>query len=272
MKLAAVMILMVLSTSCLPKLGGEVKTANNSDFTKPKNGSHSAIFQIIGPNGGGCTAFAISNRRAITAGHCVEISKNMLRDKQETLLIKNGLVKAISVELDMTDCRSAHPKFLCEKRIRDLKRMQKSELSFIERFEKNQPDKFKVITAEGKVLKIQPVALESEFSYRDFAVLQGDFSEFEKLPVAKSVDLVPGDLLRSCGFANLKFPFACTNFIALGNSGFAYRGNGYLVKGMSGGPVINSKGEAVGINVAVSRDEVIMTPLVGILDALPKEE
>jgi S1-C subfamily serine protease len=41
---------------------------------------------------------------------------------------------------------------------------------------------------------------------------------------------------------------------------------------MSGGPVINGSGEVVGINVAVSREEVMMTPTVGILDAILKEE
>jgi S1-C subfamily serine protease len=41
---------------------------------------------------------------------------------------------------------------------------------------------------------------------------------------------------------------------------------------MSGGPVVNSAGKVVGINVAVGRDEVLMTPTVGLFDAIIREE
>jgi hypothetical protein len=265
-------LLVALVAACAPKASNEISQANSYRVVKPTSGKHHAIFQIRSPNGGGCTAFVISNRRAITAGHCVEISKQLLENKKEIQTTTAGFVKAIAIEIERTDCTNVHPKFLCEKRLREMRAMLKNSNSLLTRLINNQPDKFKVLDSEGKELKVEPIALTSEFSFRDFAVLQGDFSEFEKLPLAESVDLLPGELLRTCGFANLKIPAACTNFIALGNEGFAYKGNGYLVKGMSGGPVINSKGEVVGINVAVGADAVFMTPVVGVLDRFAKED
>jgi hypothetical protein len=272
MRQMALTALVFLLTACNANISGETKAINSYRIVKPESGKHHAIFQIRGPNGGGCTAFAISNRRAITAGHCVEISKQLLENKKETQITTAGFISAISIEIEKTDCTYAHPKFMCEKKVREMKAMRKNAQSLLNRLVSNKPDEFKVLNSEGEELNVKPVALAAELSFRDFAVLQGDFSEFEKLPIAASVDLLPGELLRSCGFANLKIPAACTNFIALGNEGFAYRGNGYLVKGMSGGPVINSRGEAVGINVAVGGDAVFMTPLVGVLDRMPKED
>lgn len=269
---------MLLLGLTLVGCSAEVKNVTPTySVTKPLSNKHHAIFQIRGQNGGGCTAFVISNRRAITAGHCVEISKTTLSNKKDILTDLSGYTRDLGKAISQVNCeedaiRMRIPQFACERALRGMKRQYKDLSSYMSRLRKDQVDTFKVINSEGVELAIKPVALDSEFNFRDFAVLQGDFSEFEKLPIVSNLDVAPGELLRSCGFANLKIPATCTNFIASGNSAFAYKGNGYLVKGMSGGPVLNSKGEVVGINVAVGEDAVLMTPVVGVLDRLPKLE
>lgn len=271
MKLALVLVAAML-TGCLSK-GSQPKTAYSID--KPTSNKHHAIIKILTENGGGCTAFVISNRKAITAGHCVEISESLLKtNRDDAILGARIFIERTLKEMNSVDCEEIQsmPKIQCvaikKTMIRDIAGARR----FIDKVKRNQPELFKVFNSEGKEVKIKVTALHSELGFRDFAVLHGDFSEFEKIPLAKNFDVLPGDLLRSCGYAALKTPAVCSNFIALGNAEFSYKGNGYLVKGMSGGPVINGSGEVVGINVAVSREEVIMTPTVGILDIILKEE
>lgn len=271
MKLALVLVAAML-TGCLSK-GSQPKTAYSID--KPTSNKHHAIIKILTENGGGCTAFVISNRKAITAGHCVEISESLIKNnKDEAILNAKIFIERLSKEMNSVDCDliQSMPKLQCIAIKKAMTRDIQGARRFIDKLKRNQPELFKVFNSQGKEVKIRVTALHSEFGFRDFAVLHGDFSEFEKLPLAKNFDVVPGELLRSCGFAALRTPAICSNFIALGNAEFAYKGNGYLVKGMSGGPVINGSGEVVGINVAVSREEVMMTPTVGILDAILKEE
>jgi hypothetical protein len=267
---ALVLITVLFLTACTPKVNNNVYNVE-----KPTGSKHHAVIKVLTENGGGCTAFVISNRKAITAGHCVEISRSLLRTNKESAIVgaKIFIERTLS-EMNGVDCDTIQsmPKLQCvtikKSMVRDIEGARK----FINKLKKDQPDTFKVFNSLGKEVKIKVTALDSELGFRDFAVLSGDFSEFEKLPLAKNFDVVPGELLRSCGYAALKTPAICSNFIALGNAEFSYKGNGYLVKGMSGGPVINSAGEVVGINVAVSREEVIMTPTVGILDVISREE
>jgi hypothetical protein len=274
MKLAVLSVLLVL-VGCSDKESSKVVA--DYSVNKPSKNKHHAVFQIRAQNGGGCTAFVISNRIAVTAGHCVEISKSTIANKKEILLEARGFVRDMGEAIRSIDCSSPEmlsrmPRFVCDRELRGMRRRIKSAAEFADRLSKDKPDEFKVINSEGKELAIKPIAVDHENSYRDFAILSGDFSEFEKVSLVKDLNLLPGDKLRTCGFANLKIPATCTNFIAEGNSGFAYAGNGYLVKGMSGGPVFNSNGEVVGINVAVSNNQVMITPVVGIKDVLSKEE
>ena len=262
----------ILLTGCLSKVP-EQKEPFSVD--KPKTGKHHAVIKILTENGGGCTAFVISNRKAITAGHCIEVSKSLIHQNKENAITNARIfIERTLAEMNSVDCETIEsmPKIECQAIKKNMSRGISDAQRFISKLKKNQPDTFKVFNSLGKEVKVKVFALDSEMGFRDFAVLSGDFSEFEKMPLAKNFDVLPGELLRSCGFAALKTPAVCSNFIALGNTGFGYRGNGYLVKGMSGGPVVNANGEVVGINVAVSRDEVIMTPIIGILDILTKQE
>lgn len=248
-------------------------------YTVKKNAGkkHSAVFQIRTQSGGGCTAFAISDKIAITAGHCVEISNTTLANKKDLILEAAGFVRDMSAALKEVDCTnpsitSRMPRFVCERELREMNRKVRSAADFLKRLKQDKPDEFKVVTSEGKELDIRPIAIDHENGFRDFAILSGDFSQFEQVSLVKDIDFSQGELLRTCGFANLKIPATCTNFVAQGNNGFAYAGNGYLVKGMSGGPVFNSKGQVVGINVAVSMDQVMITPVVGILNSSDKKD
>lgn len=246
-------------------------------ISKPTKNKHHAIFQIRNDNGGGCTAFVISDTLAVTAGHCVSISKAMLLNKEEILLDSKGMLKEMTKTIDSINCSqyslaTGMPEFMCERALRDLKRDHNELSSFVAKLDANQADTFFVYNSEGVALRVRPVALDSQLGYRDFAILEGDFSDFEKLTLIENLDIMPGDKLRSCGFANLKVPPICTNFIAIGNSGFAYKGNGMMIKGMSGGPVLNSKNQVVGINVAVGEDAVLMTPVIGIMNKIKNKE
>lgn len=259
-------------TSCIGNRTAEIKPYS---IEKPTSGKHHAVIKILTENGGGCTAFVISNRRAITAGHCVEISKSLIKQNKEGAIVNAKIfIERTLAEMNSVDCETITqmPKLQCITIKKSMIREINSARKFIDKLKKEQPDTFKVFTSLGQEVKIKVTAIDSELGYRDFAVLSGDFSEFEKIPLATSFDVVPGELLRSCGYANLKTPAVCSNFIALGNNGFGYKGNGYLVKGMSGGPVVNSAGKVVGINVAVGRDEVLMTPTIGLFDAIIREE
>lgn len=253
------------------------KIVENAPYSveAPTSGKNHAVIKIITENGGGCTAFVISNRKAITAGHCVEVSESLIKNnKEDAILGARIFIETLLKEMNSVDCNYIDnmPKIQCFAIKKTMSRDIQNAKRYIEKLTKNQPDTFKVFNSKGKEIKIKVTALDSELGFRDFAVLHGDFSEFEKLPIATNFNTLPGELLRTCGYANLKTPAVCTNFIALGNSSFAYKGNGYLVKGMSGGPVVNSLGEVVGINVAVAREEVLVTPTIGILDVILKEE
>lgn len=272
MKLIALLMSLAL-TSCHLKTDSHVTEVYN--VSKPTTSKHHAVIKILTENGGGCTAFVISNRKAITAGHCVEISKALLKEDKEGAIVNARIfIEKVVAEMNSVDCDTIEsmPKLQCLTIKKRMVREISSARKYIDKIKKNQPDTFRVFNSLGQEVKIKVLALDSELGFRDFAVLSGDFSEFEKLPLASNFNVVPGELLRSCGYANLKTPAVCSNFIALGNSGFAYKGNGYFVKGMSGGPVVNSAGQVVGINVAVARDEVLMTPTVGLFDNIILEE
>lgn len=102
---------------------------------------------------------------------------------------------------------------------------------------------------------------------RDVALIKGDFTSFKFAPVDfQGDDVKLNMILTSCGFPSGEKLF-CTDLIHVGNYNFQYRTTGGpIFKGMSGGGVFNKlTGRVIGINSAVTQDNVIVSPLVGFL-------
>ncbi len=142
----------------------------------------------------------------------------------------------------------------------------KVELAARKKAKKIKVDVLKVNNIYGEDTKITASPVLKEVRSRDYAILEGDFKKFDRLGIAQGFDIHRGDTLRSCGYAGAKTPPICTDFIAGGNYRFNYYGYGYLMKGMSGGPVINKYGLVVGINASVGNNEIFMSPIVGVFN------
>ena len=272
MKFALLFLVTLLGCS---QKSDELPKVSRYTVLKPTGSKNHAIFQIKTKNNGGCTAFVVSKNTAITAGHCVDIAASLLNNEKalkNEIHVVSAFIEALSEEIQIVagECELLRPfnRFKCLREIQEAKHEISEKKDYLQRLKLKQPDTFKTFNSEGKELAVIPVAVDRDLTFRDFAVLSGDFSNFETLEVSKDLDISQGDVLRSCGFAALKFPATCTNLVAQGNAAFAYAGNGYLVKGMSGGPVIDSEGKVVGINVAVTNELVIMTPIIGILNSI----
>lgn len=159
-----------------------------------------------------CTAFVISNKLALTAGHCLITDEEFLSTED--------------IE------------------IRDMQ-LQKTKI------------------------KAKPGAVNLR---ADLGVIVGDFSGFNKFPLA----LNPGGVLSAigpimtCGFAWGSYPLLCTSYKIINNAAFEERGVGRLYPGMSGGPVLDlGAGNVIGINTRVENNGgVVFSPTVGLIGAL----
>lgn len=232
--------------------------SNSYDIVHPIGDKHHAIIQIIAETKHSCTAFVITENVALTAGHCVNISNSGL---DEMIELSDKLISDLKKTLEnLKGCKT----FQCLNAIAVTRFQLQQEQEA--RKTKLKADVFKVKNIYGEDTGIEAVAEFSDFKERDYAVIIGDFKKFETLPLARGFDVRSGDLLRACGYAGSKNPPVCIDFTAISNYEFLYLGRGYLVKGMSGGPVINGNGEVVGINAKVKANTVIMSPIVGIFN------
>lgn len=114
----------------------------------------------------------------------------------------------------------------------------------------------------GVKIKAAGMALRS-----DLGLLVGDFSQFTPLKADfhKLRFNEPGYYV--CGFPYGQ-SMACTPFTPIQNMGFGILGQGYIVPGQSGSPVISVlTGEAVGVGSASEEPGILVYPLLGLLGA-----
>lgn len=263
-KLLVLAFRLVLLTGCLKKV-------SKYDIKQPTNGKHHAIIRISIQSvkiageeipGGQCTAFVISDTTAITAGHCLFVTKYSIKKLKREAKKARKYIVDLQKKLDEVrlNCRG----FQCaliEQQILIFIRQNKQLIKFAK---KARPDKIKVFTIKGEEVKTKAFSLYSD-NRRDYGFIRGNFKHFNKLNVAKGFSINKGDILRACGFAGAKTPPVCINYEAVGKRGFEYAGRSMYVPGMSGGPVLNSKNEVVGINSASPADVAIMTPILGVI-------
>lgn len=110
----------------------------------------------------------------------------------------------------------------------------------------------------------------------DYGIITGDFSNFKHLDMTSSVSFF--DATAAAAFVNLTSPeykicgypqgqkkLFCASFAPTSPYFSQIMGIGQAFPGMSGGPVLNATGEAVGIVSAMSDGGAIITPVIGIL-------
>lgn len=235
-----------------------------------------AIIQIMntGENSrhGACSAFVISDTAALTAGHCLQITKNGLKRIIEKNLPKSEKLEEMYLErIIFLETKCVPEDAACYRELEYTKSMLEKELAIRKEVLSKKPDEFKVMDINGDDAGITVTAY-SKGTRRDYGWVEGDFKNFKKMPLRPGWHVKPGDTLRTCGFFGGRLPPSCVNFVTLGNFNFDYAGKGIIVPGVSGGPVIDHLGYAVGIASRVTNDSVIMVPTIGLINILTKKQ
>lgn len=100
----------------------------------------------------------------------------------------------------------------------------------------------------------------------DVALLKGDFRNFNYMELDPYKTPEFGQIYYACGFPSLQNRITCSKFIPRENLYFKLSGDGFILRGMSGGPVIDTRNnKVIGVNSAVSENSVIIAPALGLL-------
>lgn len=100
----------------------------------------------------------------------------------------------------------------------------------------------------------------------DIALLRGDLTEFQYLEVDAYNGVRFGEAYAACGFPALQNKLSCVQFVPMGNFHFLLSGVGFIIRGMSGGPVVDLKtNRVIGVNSAVYGNQILIGPALGVL-------
>lgn len=106
----------------------------------------------------------------------------------------------------------------------------------------------------------------------DFGLIVGDFRDFMFVTAEWHDFPFLGQHYTTCGYPYQEKHLICNPFVPATNRDFSIVGAGFLVPGMSGGPVVDlDTGIVVGINYAAVEGGVLVHPLQGFLGAFNLE-
>ena len=223
-----------------------------------------AIIRISGANSY-CTAFVINDTTAITAGHCLGITKEAIIIEipkiNERSAIKEDQLLTIITRLEST-CGN-NP--LCLRELRRAEVMLDMELMAREKALDMKADTYTVTDINGLDTGIVATAY-SKHKRRDFGFLEGDFKNFKKLYIREGWHVKKNDILRACGYFGGMLPPTCVDFKAVGSNTFMYAGESMFVPGLSGGPVIDHLGYVVGVAASADLDLSYIEPTLGMVN------
>lgn len=104
----------------------------------------------------------------------------------------------------------------------------------------------------------------------DVGLIKGDFNKFQFLIVnfyTFPINVREGDYV-TCGYPYGQKRLTCVRFVPVNNSYFAIAGKGFLMPGMSGGPMIDlNTGVVLGVNISVGEGLVNAASTIGSLGA-----
>jgi len=123
-------------------------------------------------------------------------------------------------------------------------------------------DELEIRDASNVLLeKAKAVAFDS---MTDVGLIAGNFKMFDKLKVNfYGFTRLPS---FTCGYPMLQNKITCTEFLPTGGDKFFITGPGFLIRGMSGGPVLDRATMTVyGINSAFGTERIYVAPLLGLL-------
>jgi len=262
MNRALLLLSVIIVTSCINS-----SKISKYEIVDPIDEKFHAIIKIKNSNRGYCSAFVVDDQTALTAGHCLTLTRAF---KEQGLKDKlNGLQKTLNkakntLSLFLTQCTSPSQCQLIKMQFAANVDYIKKQIDYLKSID---IDQLTVYNHKGVDTKIVAQA-EYKSIKRDYGIIKGDFKKFNKLKLKKGFDTKAEDLLKACGFPGGKDPAVCVDFEAIGPIGLMYEGRSMFIRGISGGPIIDSNNEVIGIASSVNEETKTanIEPILGVLN------